>query len=142
MDLENFVASTLTQVANGVKKAQENSAASGAWINPAGLLAVTAESLAVEVDTNAQVYLERVQFDVAVTVSTDQAGGAEGKITVLGMRLGAGGQVNYENATVSRVQFSVPVAWPGQRNEELEKKREAARKAQNEKFAASQRSLR
>lgn len=132
MDLEEFVASTLTQISAGIAKAQVQTAESGAWINPAGKIETTRETLGIAVDTNARVYLEHVEFDVAVTVATDQAAGAKGAIKVLGLQLGADGRVNYENSSVSRVQFRIPVAWPGDRDPLLEQKRAEARRRQDE----------
>jgi hypothetical protein len=77
----------------------------------------------VEVDTGAFGYLEDVEFDVAVTAGTDQSAGAGGSIKVLGLQLGTEGAVKYENSSVSRVKFSVPVIWPVERKSELEEKR-------------------
>jgi len=57
------------------------------------------------------------------TATTASRRAPKAGISVLGLRLGAGGEVTYEKANVSRVQFRVPVSWPGQRNEELEAKR-------------------
>lgn len=123
MDLQEFVASTLTQISAGIAQAQEQCAESGAWINPTGALAHPKEKLQVEVDLNARAYLEQVQFDVAVTIGSDQTAEGGGGIRVLGLDLGAKGSVNYENSTVSRIRFSVPVVWPADRDPELEQKR-------------------
>jgi hypothetical protein len=127
MDLEEFVASTLTQISAGIAKAQEQAAASGAWINPAGKLSSSEERSAIEVDVNAYAYLETVEFDVAVTIGKDESAGAGGGIKVLGLQLGAGADVKYENSSVSRVKFSIPVSWPADRDPDLESRRKAAR---------------
>ena len=63
-----------------------------------------------------------MRFDVAVTVSDEQSAGAGAALRVFGAKLGAEGNVTYQNAAVSRVQFSVPVVWPGQTQPEREKR--------------------
>lgn len=126
MDLEDFVASTLAQISAGIEKAQKQADDTGAWINPGGQIATHSDRVTIEVDAGARVYLENVDFDVAVTAATDQSAGTEGGIRVMGLRLGAEGEVKYENSSVSRVKFSVPVAWPHVRKKELEEDRHKA----------------
>lgn len=123
MDLENFVASTLAQIARGIKKAQTDAADTGAWINPSGDVPGRPATAQLHIDLDERAYIQDVHFDVAVTISNEQAAGAEGKITVLGLRIGGDGKVTYENSSVSRVQFRVAVAWPGQRNAEYQRQR-------------------
>jgi hypothetical protein len=127
MDLENFVANSLTQIAAGIKKAQERAAATGAWINPAGRLAKRPDGVLIATDTDANAYLTDVQFDVAVTVADEKEAGAGAGLRVMGAQLGAKANTKFENAIVSRVQFTVPVAWPGHRNAPLEEKRAKVR---------------
>ncbi len=114
MDLEEFVSSALTQTARGIRKAQSDAADTGAWINPAGRMGGPEPGSTIEVDENILSRLDNVQFDVAVTASDEQRADAKAglKIAVLG-GLGASGGVSYQNTAVSRVQFRVPVVWPG-----------------------------
>jgi hypothetical protein len=129
VDLETFVANSLAQIARGIKKAQHEAEGTGAWISPAGRLPARTNSALIATDTDANAYLTDVQFDVAVTVADEKQAGAGAGLQVMGMALGAKAKATYENAVVSRVQFTVPVAWPGQRNAPLEEKRERARAA-------------
>src|SRR5262245_36894931 len=137
MNLEDFVASSLSQISAGIKKAQERAADTGVWINPAGQIQGHQDRLSIEAELGANVYLENVEFDVAVTAATDQSAGATGGIRVLGLQLGAEGAVKYENASVSRVKFSVPVAWPYVRRSDLETSRQKANELENARHRAS-----
>lgn len=127
MNLEDFVANSLAQIAAGIKKAQQSAAETGAWISPIGRLSARPDVPRIAIDTDASAYLTNVQFDVAVTVADEKEAGAGAGLRVMGAQLGAKASTKYENATVSRVQFTVPVAWPGQRNAPLEEKRAKAR---------------
>lgn len=139
MNLEDFVASSLAQISAGIRKAQEQAAGSGAWINPAGQIQGHKERTPIEIDVGAHVYLENVDFDVAVSAATDQSADAGGGIRVLGLQLGAEGAVKYENSSISRVRFSVPVVWPYERKSDLEEKRKRAQDEANAQFRAAQR---
>lgn len=122
MNIEEFVSQTLQQITNGIVKAQEATAATGARINPAGSLGIKQGASVLQTDTDAMTYVTDVEFDIAVTAGNEQASGANAGIKVMGMSLGAKADVKYENEAVSRVQFKVPVAWPGQRDLVLETK--------------------
>jgi hypothetical protein len=129
MDLKEFVAGSLTQIAEGIKQAQEASTKSGAWINPlSGQIPASPERPIVHVP-NGRRYLHEVKFDVAVTVSDEQRADAGAGIQIFGAKLGAEGELKYQNAAVSRVQFSVPVIWPGDEKPELDKAMDERRSA-------------
>jgi hypothetical protein len=119
MDLKDFVASSLTQIVEGVKMAQQATGASGAWINPATRFSKSDET--VNVAPGISAYVHDVEFDVAVTVSDKQGADAGAKLEIFGAKIGGGGNVAYENQAVSRVAFSVPVVWPPSTREDLEK---------------------
>jgi hypothetical protein len=139
MNLKDFVAGSLTQIIEGIRKAQEEAAETGAWISPAGSSIPRGTSITVINTPAGDSYLQQVQFDVAVTVSDEQSAGAGGGLRVFGAKIGAEGEVNYKNAAVSRVQFTVPVVWPGQTQPELEKKLEDTRRNVQERARRTQR---
>ncbi len=122
MDLKDFVAGSLTQIVEGIKKAQEGTANTGALISPAGANIASRKETPIMRTPDGHAYLHDVQFDVAVTVSDEKEAGAGASLRIFGAKLGAEGAVTYQNAAVSRVQFSVPVVWPGQILPELEKR--------------------
>lgn len=121
MDLEEFVADSLTQIIRAVKSAQERSAGTGAWVNPAGYeLPRFAET--IETKKGVRAYVHDVEFDVAVTAADAQSAGAKAGLKVFSAELlGAKGKVTYENSAVSRVKFSIPVVWPEDVRAEREK---------------------
>ncbi len=111
MDLKEFVSETIVQIVSGVVDAQEQTKAIGGRVSPRltggethgskhGFL--PAEGGATQI----------VQFDVALTAKegTGTKGGI-GIVTGL-VSLGSAGQSHEENASVSRVKFSVPLSLP------------------------------
>lgn len=108
MDLKTFVAETLTQVANGIKQAQQ--AETGALIaipkvfEQKGVLCI-----AEPTDWNVAT---RVHFDVALTVSNSDSTNIGGGLKIFSMNLGGSTEEAETNTSVSRVQFDVVVQWP------------------------------
>jgi hypothetical protein len=114
LDLQTFVTSTLVQIVKGIKDAQDQLKGTGAIVNPGtrGMYSSTRDTDPAISVSGVQVYLKHVSFDVAITASDEQSAEAGAGVRVWGARLGADGKVSSENSTVSRVQFSVPVALP------------------------------
>jgi hypothetical protein len=137
MDLKDFVAGSLTQIIQGIQAAQADTDGTGAWIIPAGSVLARREGSTVVRTAQGEGYLHDVHFDVAITVSDEQAAKAGAGIKVFGAKLGAEGNVTYQNAAVSRVQFTVPVVWPGQTQPELERRLEAERREADETVRGS-----
>lgn len=111
MDLRDFVAETLIQIADGVIQAQEKAAKIGARVNPkliGGADHAAQHGFLAASGTPAQI----VQFDVALTVK--EGSGTKGGIGIFAgaVTLGSSGQSNAENSSVSRVKFSVPLSLP------------------------------
>jgi len=98
MELEEFITESLKQIMTGVTKAQEDPANTGIInaIKPGGGLYAP---------------VKEIEFDVAVTVSQEQ--GTKGGIGIFvgDVGVGAKGQSQSSNTSVSRIKFSVPVAF-------------------------------
>jgi hypothetical protein len=136
VDLKDFVAGSLAQIVEGIRQAQKDAGGSGAWIGPTGSnIAPRADTPRIKTETG-EGFLHEVHFDVAVTVSDEQSAGGGAGLRVSGAKLGTDGNVTCQNAAVSRVQFSVPIVWPGQSNPELEKRLEQERRSHDEKVRA------
>lgn len=127
MDLEDFVATALGQIVRGIKRAQEETADTGVWINPVGKHPQPALGPGIEVADNLYSVINNVEFDVALTAVDKTEGGAKAGLKIFAAELGAGGKLASENSTASRLHFKVPVAWPGVRREDLEQKRAGRR---------------
>lgn len=64
----------------------------------------THESEEMEIDT--------IKFDIAVSLGSKAHGGGEGGLEVLNVKLGAAGGYERETTNVSRIEFTLGVAWP------------------------------
>jgi len=139
VDLKDFVSSSLTQIIEGVGDAQKRAAASGAWISPVGKNIPHREGARKIETPNGVGYLEDVHFDVAITVSDQQQAGGGAGIQIFGAKLGADGNVKYQNEAVSRIQFTIPVVWPGDVRPELEEKLRREHEKENARARAANR---
>ena len=111
MQLDDFVAETLSQIVNGVSKARKETGLTGIGVRPSGAPAVNASNPDV-VLTEGRVAAQSVRFDVALTVTENT--GTSAKVGVVsGIINGSGAMEGQsQNSSVSRVQFSIPVLLP------------------------------
>ena len=112
MELKEFVSVTLEQIIAGVRDAQRT-VAGGGEVNPKIWMAQRGDAAKMKIlESNAGKWIHLVDFDVAVTVveATETKGGVG--LVVGPVVLGSKGQSSAENATVSRIKFQVPVAYP------------------------------
>lgn len=123
MELKDFVASALTQIAKGIEIADNELKETSAIINP--------KNVNLNHSANADGYgflvsnpekekyrkVEKIDFDVAVTVSE----GSESKggigIVVGAIGLGSQGRSEVGSSATSRIKFSVPIVLPNGSNE-------------------------
>lgn len=111
MELSEFVQATLSQIVEGVKKAQADVGKHGAHINPdllSGPSALTSVGLLHTAHGSAQL----ISFDVALTSVEGSDRKAGVGVVAAVVSLGAGGEKHIENSQVSRVQFVVPLVLP------------------------------
>lgn len=105
MELKDFIKTTLLETMTAVYEAQTE------WQQTIGKGAINP---AWEDTTDLHRYGREIEFDVAVTASTNASGKANAGIKVLSLDIGAGGQMGSENSTVSRIKFTVPIVPPVQ----------------------------
>lgn len=112
MDLKDFIQTAVTQIVEGVVAAQSAAAAHRVVVNPAielsGKGGGSANGHAAD---GARV--SNISFDVAVTGVEGSAANGSGKLQVAGTwsaRAGAETQASGEHCT--RLQFSLPIAFP------------------------------
>jgi hypothetical protein len=104
MELKDFITATLTEIQSGVQGAIDHAVKNklGGAINPFwGATKQMNKSL-----------IEKVQFDIAVTVSDKSTGSAEAGIKVVGIAIGGDRSKSAETSNVSRIQFSIPIVPP------------------------------
>lgn len=114
MELKEFVSSTLTQIAEGVKMAQDSYKSLGGEVNPKGFQQVSGDipyGKEIAIKSNASL-LCNVQFEVALT--SDNSSGSTGGIGVLFGAVSIGGKTNEEarQTSLTKVKFNVPVKLP------------------------------
>lgn len=99
MKLEEFVAETIRQVVAGVKLAQESVRGNDGIVNPAA-------------GSSPSGGRQMITFDVALSTTEDRE--AKGGIGVFvgAFGLGTAGRSEASTASISRIQFTVPVELP------------------------------
>ena len=101
MDLKTFVKSALSDVMDAVQETIEErkKEKKRGYVNP-------------KVHNPNEMEIDTIKFDVAVSVGSKSHGRGEGGLEVLSLRLGVSGQHEREASNVSRIEFTLGVAWP------------------------------
>jgi len=109
MQLKEFISETLKAIIDATSELQKEYDAKGVTINPptshnGGAL--------VHEDSGSDTFrrVETVEFDVAVSASTETGGSGKAGVTVFGVEVGADGKRGKRNEQVSRIRFSIPIA--------------------------------
>lgn len=117
MDLKSFVSETITQIVEGVDdaktrvgdKAVVNAPVVGSikYDSTPGLARTEySNSMATNAPNNASI----IQFDVAVTATSEAGKEAGGKLAVSVISIGGGASSTTGTSETSRIKFSVPVS--------------------------------
>ncbi len=124
MDLSEFVKETVVQIARGIEAANSELSSMDAMINPLNVNAYSANTqayartsciTAAEAPEGSRV-VEKVTFDVAVTVQESDTKEGGGKLSIASFGLRADAKSESSNQTESRVGFSIPIVYPGVNN--------------------------
>jgi hypothetical protein len=125
MDLKEFVKESIVQISKGIEEANAELKDSEAMVNP---LYVTMNSKDEQgygrtkqrnpdyANPGAKL-IQKVDFDVAVSVEAGEQGSAGAKLSIASIGIGAEGKIESSNRSESRIKFSVPVVFPGFENE-------------------------
>ncbi|RZJ12204.1 MAG: hypothetical protein EOP39_04400 [Rubrivivax sp.] len=107
MDLKAFVQNSITSILEGVKDAQ------AAYPNEVNPDLSMGHGHKLPTSTSGR-RVSEIDFDVAVTVSTEGTTQADGRIEVLNIvKLGGSGSAKDATQSISRLKFVVPVTLPG-----------------------------
>ena len=110
MQLKEFVAEAITQITRGITQAQSELADEWVRINPKPAEGVNVISpMLYTAENGAGVF--PLTFDVAVSAG-DTSGNAGFGINVLGIGLDIKDGSTESRSTVSRVTFTIPIAYP------------------------------
>jgi hypothetical protein len=116
MDLEDFVAQSLTQLARGIIKANELLKDTNAKVSPAGIyfLGTDQKAYGQLVDPNEvqPIVVHLVEFDVALQVvdTGEKSGGINLGIAVVG--IAGKGKSEHTQSSDSRIRFGIPMVLP------------------------------
>jgi hypothetical protein len=111
VELKEFVSLALQQIVSGVAEAQNS--VEGGEINPKIWMNQRDAAAKMKIlESNSGKWIHLVEFDVAVTVAEDTKTKGGLGLIVGPVVLGTQGQSSNQSATVSRIKFEVPVAWP------------------------------
>lgn len=113
MQLDTFISETLKSIIKGVKDTQDFAQQNGARINPhIGKWDMEKVTTVYFGNEEGARFVSAIDFDIAVTTSSEKETGGQGGINVLSLSLG--GKLNDKdiNETVSRIKFRVNVVLP------------------------------
>lgn len=120
MDLKDFVKSSLHQIAEGIIEANEALSDTNAIVNPPDITVYSETSQAygrtkstdsTQPASESRV-VEKVEFDVAVTVEDGTAKDTGIKVSIMSVGLGAGRKSKTKSGSESRIRFAVPMIFP------------------------------
>jgi hypothetical protein len=114
MDLKEFVSATLTQIVEGVIEAQNK--VPGNVVNARMPGRDGIEKLGFS-HTGDYRGVQVVKFDVALTTAEGTETKGKAGVFIAPFSLGSQGQSNASSASVSRVQFGVPLALPSKKDD-------------------------
>ena len=120
MELKDFVKESLCQIAEGILEASKALDQTNAIVNPENIIVNSEQSQAYgrtrpsngHVQPNDSRVVEKVDFDVAVSVQEGSTTNAGIKVAIMSVGLGAGGKSEASSGYESRIKFSIPMVFP------------------------------
>jgi len=126
MDLEGFIKQTIRGIAGATATLQEELEGKGVIVNPPADRNLDLGTVNLDAKEAHLIRVQSVEFDVAVTASSEGAVNGGVKVKVIAFEVGADAKHGRSAEQVNRVRFSIPLALPpskaGENNrEEYEK---------------------
>lgn len=118
MELQDFITETIKSITNGVINAQEFDTENGTLVNPIGgpYDKLSEHSLIIKGNGGGQKAITKIDFDIAVTVSSEDTTKVGGGLKIQIFNADASTASNITNQTTSRIKFQVNVALPSTKN--------------------------
>lgn len=110
MNLEEFIRDTLVQIAKGAKAAGKDVAELGGSVNPASVIQDAKGRTIYQEDGTSAPLVERIAFDIAVTMSSTVEAGSE-LVRVAVLNPGKRKSETLAPAE-SRIRFEIPILLP------------------------------
>jgi hypothetical protein len=121
MELKNFVSSTIEEISLGILEAKEKLKGTNAIVSPDHIRTNSVDSQAYartvkptkqrDADDYTRV-VQKVEFDIAVTIDESDKTAAGAKISVLSIGLGGDIENTSKTGSSSRIKFFVPIVFP------------------------------
>ncbi len=108
MEIKEFISETLVQTQEGVQDAIARRASGK---SPAGVINPVS---GLDMDGAGEMHVQKVDFDVAATVTEKSGGGAKAGIKAFSIELAGEPSKGAEQSTASRVEFAIPFIPPVQ----------------------------
>ena len=109
MNLKEFITETVSAIVDATSELQEDYEGSGALVNPP--VSFRERDILEEGSSeNRFRTVQTVEFDVAVTASSNKDAGGKFGLKVLSIEAGVDGNASSQKEQVSRVRFSIPIA--------------------------------
>ncbi|MRK22944.1 hypothetical protein [Pseudomonas sp. JG-B] len=123
MELKDFIANSLCEIAEGILDANERLKGTDAIISPAHFQAFSTGAQAYgrtlgNTESKSTRIVEKVDFDVAIAVEAGTSKNAGLKISIAAVGINTGGELKDKKGTASRIKFSIPMVFPSRRVEE------------------------
>lgn len=113
MQLDAFITETLKSIIKGVKDSQDFAFQNDARVNPhIGKWDADKVTTVYYGNEDGARFVSAVDFDIAVTTSSEQEVGGQGGISVLSLKLGGKLTDKDINETVSKIKFRVNMVLP------------------------------
>ena len=114
MELKEFISSTLTQIADGVRDAQKHYSEIGGEVNPSNLARIQGNILqGTESTYNGKaIMLCNVHFDVALTSEKTSSGVGGIAVQLGGFSIGGKKNGTDTDSSLNRISFDIPVKLP------------------------------
>ena len=122
MELKDFVKETLVQISQGIEEANIELNDSKAMVNPLNISGHTenaqtyARTKAPSESSPNKRLVQPVSFDVAVVAEVGEKGEAGAKLSIASIGIGAKGSTESTNRSESRINFIIPMVYPGFEN--------------------------
>ena len=110
MEVREFIRDVLIDIVEGIKEAQSRPV-TGGYIAPDG---IGSHSFPADsgVLNETRIVSTVVKFDVAVTAERTKGGGTGASVRIAVVEANLGGKLESKDTQVSRIQFSVPILMP------------------------------
>jgi hypothetical protein len=113
MDLKNYITESLLQLMDGIKDAQDKISTAPIPENDKKYFGAYIAPTPLNLNKNTHDNFEKIEFDIALTVSKDSTATGKLKISVMQIDFeGRSQSVEEKNSSVSRMKFSIPVIYP------------------------------